>query len=58
MTIERTSWYFRRFSKTSAKTSSKLIPGEEAIRQMQNAEFAVVLLDVQMPGMDGFATAK
>ncbi|USG66653.1 response regulator [Brevibacillus ruminantium] len=32
--------------------------GEEALRCMLNDEFACVLLDVQMPGMNGFETAK
>jgi len=31
--------------------------GEEALHQMMKHEFAVVLLDVSMPGMDGFETA-
>jgi signal transduction histidine kinase len=31
--------------------------GEEALRQMLRTEFAVVLLDVNMPLMDGFETA-
>ena len=32
--------------------------GHEALRQVLKHEFAVVLLDVNMPGMDGFETAE
>jgi signal transduction histidine kinase len=32
--------------------------GEEAVRHVLLRDFAVVLLDVQMPGMDGYATAE
>lgn len=32
--------------------------GDEALRWLQETEFAVVLLDVQMPGLDGFETAQ
>jgi len=32
--------------------------GEEALREVLRREFAVILLDVQMPGMNGFETAK
>lgn len=32
--------------------------GEEALRRLLSDEFAVILLDVRMPGMDGFETAR
>ncbi|HEY0783250.1 MAG TPA: response regulator, partial [Thermoanaerobaculia bacterium] len=32
--------------------------GREALRSLLNHEFAVILLDVNMPGMDGFETAS
>ena len=32
--------------------------GRDALRQVRQREFAVILLDVNMPGMDGFETAS
>ncbi|MDB5338908.1 MAG: putative histidine kinase, hybrid [Planctomycetaceae bacterium] len=32
--------------------------GEEAVAQLKTTEFAVILLDVRMPGMNGFDTAN
>src|SRR5438132_3081820 len=32
--------------------------GRDALRCLLNGEFAVILLDINMPGMDGFETAQ
>src|SRR5437762_14103172 len=32
--------------------------GEEALRALLGQQFALIILDVHMPGLDGFATAE
>jgi diguanylate cyclase (GGDEF)-like protein len=36
----------------------KCLNGEEAVKQAMKEEFALILLDVQMPGLDGYETAR
>src|SRR6188768_4254076 len=40
------------------QTIVRAYSGREALRHVLNHEFAVILLDVNMPGMDGFETAS
>jgi signal transduction histidine kinase len=44
-----------------APLGQKLVParsGEEALKQLLDHDFAVILLDISMPGIDGFQTAR
>ena len=36
----------------------KCLSGEEALRSLLKEDYAVIVMDVQMPGMDGFETAR
>src|SRR5919205_3669644 len=40
------------------QTIVRAYSGREALRHVLNQEFAVILLDVNMPDMDGFETAQ
>src|SRR4051812_19378258 len=40
------------------ETLVKAVSGEEALTRLLDDDFAVILLDVQMRGLDGFQTAR
>ncbi|MGZ3426009.1 MAG: ATP-binding response regulator [Polyangia bacterium] len=37
---------------------TKALSGEDALKQLLQQDFAVVLMDIQMPGLDGFKTTE
>lgn len=43
---------------TLGQTIVKASSGKEALRRLLHQDFAVILLDINMPGMDGFETAS
>ncbi|MFH1095899.1 MAG: ATP-binding protein [Candidatus Desantisbacteria bacterium] len=49
---------FWRFLGGLSRSWVKATSGEEALRHLLSMEFAVIILDVMMPGMDGFETAR
>jgi len=40
------------------RTVVSAVSGEEALTQLKAQQYAVVVLDVHMPGLDGFAVAE
>ena len=48
----------RRSSRSSTRTSCSSRSGAEALREVLEREFAVILLDVNMPDIDGLETAE
>ena len=50
-----------RSRRSSSRCDQRLVrasSGDEALRRLLERDFAVILLDVQMPGMNGFETAR
>ena len=57
-TGRRTCSRSRRCSRRCRAGSSRVTSGQEALRRLLHDEFALILLDVQMPELDGFETAE
>ena len=55
-TTRRTSWRSRRCCSRSGTTLVRASSGEEALKAVLRHEFALIIMDVQMPGIDGFQT--
>ena len=49
---------YRAILEPLGETLVEATSGMEALRRLMDNEFAVILLDVNMPGMDGFETAS
>ena len=50
--------YLNRLLTTEGREISTATTGEEAVETVSAHDFAVVVLDVQLPGMDGYETAE
>ncbi len=54
----RSRMALRELLQAPGRTADVAESGEEALRRLLKQDFAAILLDVQMPGMNGFETAK
>ena len=56
--LPTSGWLSARCWKSSTRISSSSASGAEALRELLEREFAVILLDVNMPDIDGIETAE